>query len=126
MLGRKSLVSTFLLICSLASVPTAPIRTSGCTTVSPRPDCLRCNFALPLDISPTYVGSALITDAVLKVDAPPSESEEQDLAENEEQDLADPVDEQRVTFLLPCSFRKIPHRRLIPPPSILSVYPLRC
>ena len=95
-----------------------PIRTSGFVTVSSRPDCLRRNFALPPGQPTTRLSAAMATDAVLEVNALPSE--------NEEQDRADALDEPRVSFLIPCSFRKVPDRQLIAPRSILSLYPLRC
>ena len=118
---RKSLVSMLWLTSSLAllaSVLVAPIRTSGFVSVSSRPDCLRRNFALPPGQPTTRLGAAMATDAVLEVNALPSE--------NEEQDRADALDEPRVSFLIPCSFRKVPDRQLIAPRSILSLYPLRC
>jgi hypothetical protein len=118
---RKSLVCTLWLTSSLAllaSVLIAPIFTSGFLSVSPRPDCRCCDFALaPVD-STTRLSASMDTDAVLQVNALPSE--------NEEQDRADPLDEPRVLFLIPCSFRKVPDRQLFAPRSILSVYPLRC
>ncbi|MBV8265463.1 MAG: hypothetical protein JO252_03870 [Planctomycetaceae bacterium] len=118
---RKSLVSTLWLTSSLAllaSVLVAPIRTSGFITVSSRPDCLRRNVAPPPGQSTTRLSAAMATDAVLQVNALPSE--------NEEQDRADALDEPRVSFLIPCSFREVPDRQLIAPRSILSLYPLRC
>ena len=118
---RKSLVSALWLTSSLAllaSVPAAPIRTSGFAAVSSQPDGLSRNFALP-PVQPTNrLSAAKATDAVLEVEALPSESEEQD--------RADSLDEPRVSFLIPCSFRKVPDRQLIAPRSILSLYPLRC
>jgi hypothetical protein len=118
---RKSLVSTLWLTSSLAllaSVLVAPIRTSGFVTVSSRPDCLRRNFALFPGQPTTCLSAAMTTDVVLLVNALPSE--------NEEQDGADALDEPRVSFLIPCSFRKVPDRHLIAPRSLLSLYPLRC
>ena len=118
---RKSLVSTLWLTSSLAllaSVLVAPIRTSGFVTVSSRPDCLRRNFALTTGQPTTRISAAMATDAVLQVKALPSE--------NEDQDRADALDERRVSFLIPSSFRKVPDRQLIAPRSILSLYPLRC
>ncbi len=116
---RRSLVSTLWLTSSLAllaSVLIAPIRTLG--FVSSRPDCLRRNFALPPGQPTTRLGAAMATDAVLELNALASE--------DEEQDRADALDEPRVSFLIPCSFRKVPDRQLIAPRSILSLYPLRC
>ena len=121
MSDRKSLVSTLWLtsaLALLASVLVAPIRTSGFATVSSRPDCLRRNFALPPGQTTNRLSAALATDAVLRVNALPSEEEEQDRAEA----LVEP----RVSFLIPCSYRKLPDRQSIPPRSILSLYPLRC
>ena len=133
---RKSLVSMLWLTSSLAllaSVLVAPIRTSRLVTVSSRPDSLRRNFALPPGQPRTRLSAAMATDSVLRVTALPPENERQDRAvtldkapEKEEQDRADALDEPRVTFLLPCSFRKVPDRQLIAPPSILSLSPLRC
>jgi len=134
--NRKNLVSTLWLTSSLAllaAVVVAPIRTSRSVTVSSRPDCLRLKFALPPGQPEARFGAAMATGAVLQAKALPSENEEPDRAdtldeptENEEQDWADALDEPRVTFLLPCSFRKVPERQLIAPPSILSLCPLRC
>ena len=118
---RKNLVSMLWLASSLAllaSVPVAPIRTSGLVTDAPRPDCPRRNFALSPGEPTTHLSAGMATDAVLEVNALPSE--------NEELDWADALDEPRVSFLIPCSFRKVPDRRLIAPRSILSLYPLRC
>jgi hypothetical protein len=118
---RKSLVFTLWLTSSLAllaSVLVAPIRTSGFVTVSSRPDCRGRNFALPPGQPTTRLSTAMATDAVLQLNALPSE--------NEEQDRADALDEPRVSFLIPCSFRKVPDRQSIALPSILSLHPLRC
>jgi hypothetical protein len=117
---RKSLVSTLWLTSSLALLASVlvPIRTSGSVCVSCRPDCLPHNFARPPGQPTTRLSAAMATDAVLQVNALPSE--------NEEQDRADPLDEPRVSFLIPCSFRKVSDRQLIAPRSILSLYPLRC
>jgi hypothetical protein len=118
---RKSLVFTLWLTSSLAllaSVLVEPIRTSGFITVSSRPDCLHCNFALPPGQPTTLLAPERATDAVLQVNALPSE--------NEEQDRADALEEPRVSFLIPCSFCKVPDRQSIAPRSILTHYPLRC
>jgi hypothetical protein len=118
---RKSLVFTLWLTSSLAllaSVLVAPIRTPGFLTVSSWPDCLGCNSALPPGQPTTRLSAAMATDVVLQVNALPSE--------NEEQDRADALDEPRVSFLIPCSFCKVPDRQSIAPRSILSHYPLRC
>ncbi len=119
---RRSLIPTLLVTCALAllaSVVVAPIRTSGFVSVSSRVDCLRRNFALPECQPPARLTTGRATDTVLEVNALPAENEEQ-------QDRADALDEPRVTFLLPYSFRKIPDRQLFAPRSILSLYPLRC
>jgi len=121
MLDGKSLVSTFWLTSSLAllaSVLVAPTRTSGFVTVSSRPDCLRSNFALPSGQPTPRPNAAKATDAVLQVNALPSEIEEQD--------RTDALDEPGVSFQIPCSFRKVSDRELIAPRSTLSLYPLRC
>jgi hypothetical protein len=118
---RKRLISTLWLTSSLAllaSVLVAPIRTSEFVTVSSRPDCLRRDFALPPGQPMTRLSAAMATDAVREVDALPSE--------NEEQERADALEEPRVSFRIPCSFRKVSDRQLIAPRSILSHYPLRC
>jgi hypothetical protein len=118
---RKILVSTLWLISSLALlalVLVAPIRTSGFVSVSSRLHCRPRNFALPPARPTTRLSAAMDTDAVLQVTALPSE--------NEEQDRADPLDAHRVSFIIPCSFRKVTDRQLIAPRSILSLYPLRC
>jgi hypothetical protein len=118
---RKSLVSTLCLTSSLAllaSVLVAPIRTSGFVSVSSWPDCLRRIFALPPGQPATRLSAVMATDAVLRVNALPPASEEQE--------QSDALDEPRVSFLIPCSFRKVPDRQLIAPRSILSLYPLRC
>ncbi len=118
---RRSLVWMLWLISSLAllaSVLVAPIRTSRFVLVSARPDCPPRNIALPPGEPTTRLSAPMATYAVLQVNALPSE--------NEEQDRADPLDEPRVSFLIPCSFCKVPDRQLIVPRSILTLYPLRC
>ncbi len=118
---RKSLASTLWLTSSLAllaSVLIVPLRTSGAVSASSQPDCLRLDFALAPGQPTTCLGAAMATDAVLQVNALPSESEEQEPVEA--------LDEARVSFLIPGSFRKVPDRQLIAPRSILSLYPLRC
>ena len=122
MRDRKNLVSTLWLTSSLAllaSVLVAPIGTSGCDSVSSRarlPPPLFC--ALSPGQPTTRLSAAMATDAVRQVNALPSE--------NDEQDRADPLDESRVSLLIPCSFRKVIDRHLIAARSILSLYPLRC
>jgi hypothetical protein len=118
---RKSLVSTLWLTSSLAllaSVLVAPIGASGFVSISFPPDCLRRDSALLPGQSTTRLSAAMDTDAVLQVNALPSE--------NEEQDRADPLDEPRASFLSPCSFRKVPDHPVIAPRSIVTLYPLRC
>jgi hypothetical protein len=124
---RKSLASTLRFTSSLALVAAllaAPIRTSGFVSVSSRPGCLRRNFALPPGQPTTRLSAAMATDAVRQVHALPSEKALR--SEYEEQDRADPLDEPRVSFLIPCSFGKVLDRQLIAPRSILALYPLRC
>jgi len=137
MSARKSLVSTLWLTSSLALlalVLVAPILTLGFVTVSSRPDCLRRNFALPpgqpttrlrarnFALPPgqpaTRLRAAMATDVVLQVNALASEIEEQD--------RADALDEPGISFLIPCSLRKVPDRQSIAPRSVPSLYPLRC
>ena len=118
---RTSLVFTLCLTSALALlawVLVDPIQTSGFVSVSPRLDCLRRDCALPLGQPTTRLNAAMATDTVLEVNAL--------AAEDEEQDRADALDEPRVSFLILCSFRKVPDRQLIAPRSILSLYPLRC
>jgi hypothetical protein len=117
---RKGLVSTLWLtstLALLAAVLAAPSRTSGSVSVSSRPDCHRRNFGLPTRHS-THLSGEAATDALQDVKA--------FLSENEEQDRDDALNELRFSFLMPWSFRKVRDRELIPPPSILSLYPLRC
>jgi hypothetical protein len=117
--ARKSLVCTLWLtsaLALLASVLVEPIRTSA--SVSSRPDYLRRDFALCPCRPTAHVSAALATDDLRQVNALPSE--------NEEQDRVDPLDEPRISFLIPCVFRKVPDRQLTAPSSILSLYPLRC
>jgi hypothetical protein len=119
MLDRIRFVSTLCLTSSLAllsSVLVAPIRTSG--VVSSRPDCLFRNCAVPPGQPTACLVAAMAADAVLEADALASESEEPDPAEA----LVEP----RVSFLIPCSFRKDSDRQFITPRSIHSLYPLRC
>ncbi len=118
---RNSLVPKLWLLCSLAllaSVLLAPMRTAGFVGGSARPDGVLRNLVLPPGPPATYLNAATTKETVVQVNALPSE--------NEEQDRADALDEPRVSFLLPCSFRKVPDRQLIVPRSILSHYPLRC
>ncbi|WP_237722694.1 hypothetical protein [Singulisphaera acidiphila] len=134
--NRKSLVSTFLitsLLALLAGILVGPIRTPGFATVSSRPDCLCHNLALPTGQPKACLRAVIATDVVLQMNACPSKNEKQDRAdaldkapENEEQEWADVRDEPRIFFLLPGSFRKVPDRQLIAPPSIFSLCPLRC
>lgn len=151
MSDRKSLVSMLWLVSSLtllASVLVVPMRTSGLVTVSSRPICLWRSFAQLMGQPNARLNSAMATDPTLQVNVLPSENEGQVLAvalseppaneehvravtldeppKNEEKDWADAFDEPRVSFLLPCSFRKVPDRQLIAPPSIISLCPLRC
>ncbi|SIO35890.1 hypothetical protein SAMN05444166_4072 [Singulisphaera sp. GP187] len=132
---RKRLVSIHLITSSLAllaSLLVAPIWMSEFVTVSSRPDGLHRTFALSPGQPKARLSAARVT-TVLQVNALPSENEEQDRAdaldkapENEEQDWADARDEPRISFLLPCSFRKISDRQLIAPRLTLSLCPLRC
>ncbi len=122
MLERKRLVSTLWILFSglalLVAVFLAPIRTSGFVTVSSRPDCLRRNFALPLGTSTSRLSAVVIPEVAL---------EENALSlEDEEQDWVDPLHEPLVSFLPLSSFRKLPDRQSITPPTLLSHYPLRC
>jgi hypothetical protein len=122
MSGGKSLASTLWLTASLAllaSVLIAPTRTSGFAAVSSRPDSLPPNLAPSPTQPTTHLGAAMATDVVPRVNALPSDDEE-------EEDRADAQDEPRVSFPILCSFRTILDRQTIAPRSILSRYPLRC
>jgi hypothetical protein len=117
---RKSLVSMLWLASSLAVlalVLVAPTRATELLTDTSRIDCPSRNLALAPGEPTTHFSAGMATDAGLEVNALPSENEELE---------ADALDEPRVSFLIPCSFRKVPDRQLIAPRSILSLYPLRC
>jgi len=121
MSDRKSLVSPPWLASSLVMLGlllVAPIGTSGFVTISPRSDGFQSNFVLLSCQQTTHLSAATASDTVLVVDALPFE--------DEEQERPDVLAEPRVSFLNPCSFRKIPDRQLIAPRSVLSLYPLRC
>ena len=118
---RKSLVSRLFFTSSLtllACVLVGPIQTSQIVTVSSLPDCIRLSFALHPNQPTTRLGAAMATHAVLEEDALPYEIEEQE--------RADALNDSRVSFLIPSSFRKVPDLQLIVPLSILTLYPLRC
>ena len=117
---RKPLVSTLWFTSALAllsSVLGAPIPMSGFATVSTRPDYVCRDFAPASGQPTTGISAAMATNAVLQVKALPSE--------DEEQDRDHPLNGPRVSFLIPCSFLKVPDRQLTAPHSILSRYPLR-
>jgi hypothetical protein len=119
--ARKSLVSTLWLASSLAllaSVLVAPVRTSGFIAVSSRPDCLRLDFAIPPVQPTTLLSTTKATNTVLELVALPFEIEEQH--------RSGALGEPRISFLIPCSFLRVPDRQAIAPRSILSLYPLRC
>ena len=118
---RKTLLSTLWLTSALvllAAVLLAPTGTSGLVTVSARPDCLRRSFVLSPGQPTTRLSARMAPNAVLEVNALPSE--------DEEQDPPDALDEPRVSLLVRCSYRKVPDRQSIASHSILSHYPLRC
>ena len=102
----------------LAPVVVAPRLTSGLVTVSSRPNCLRRHFGLLSGVSTTHFSKTMATDSAMEVDALPSESTEEE--------GVDAPGEPRVSYLIPCSFRKVFDRQLIDPHSSLSLYPLRC
>ena len=119
---RQGRVSTLWLTSSLAllaSVLVAPIRTSGFVSVSSRSDCVRENCAISPGQGTSLLSAAMAIDAVLEVNGLLSE-------DDEEQDRADALNEPRVSFLLPGSFRNVADPQLTAPQSILSLYPLRC
>ena len=118
---RKSVVFTLWLISSLALLPSAlvvPIWTPGFVTVSSRPGCLCRNSALAPGRATTRLNAAMATDAVHQVNALPSQ--------NEEQERDDALHEPRISYLIPCSFRKVPDRHLIAPRPVFALFPLRC
>jgi len=124
MSDRKSFDSTLWLGASLtflvvvALVLVAPMQTWGVVSESSVPDCLRGNFA-QRTVEPTIFSSELLApDAVLQMKALASEDEK-------ERGESAPG-ESRISFLMPWCFRKVPDRRLIAPPSALSLYHLRC
>ena len=118
---RTKLVSSFFFLSSLtmlACLLVGPIRTSRVLGLSSPVDCVLASSPLPssqdtiLDSAPTTTG------AILEEDALPYEIEEQE--------RADAIDESRVAFLIPASFRFVADRKLIVPLSISTLYPLRC
>ncbi len=124
MSDRKILDSTLLLKASLTllaicvSVLVSPTQAWGGVTESSLPDDLRGNSA-QRTVEPTILSSVLwAPDADLQMKALASEDEEQ----REESAPG----ESRVSFLMSWCFRKVPDRRLIAPPSVLSLYHLRC
>ncbi len=124
MSDRKSFESTLWFRASLtvlaivASVPVAPIQAWGGVAVSSLPDCLRGNFA-QRTVEPTILSGVLLApNAVLQMKALASE--------DEKQRGESAPGESRVSFLMPSCFRKVPDRRLIALPSVLSLYHLRC
>ena len=121
MRDRTRFISTLWLTCSLAllaCVVVAQILPWGSVTASPRFDSLRRNFVPAPCPTTACLSSSLADDDVQQVDALDSD--------DDELDPAVALCEDQVTFLLPCSFRKIADRPVIAPPSILSYYPLRC
>lgn len=66
------------------------------------------------------VGATTETDEAPRVSAVLSETED------EESDQFDALDEPRVCFFSPATFREVRDRRLIAPSTILAHYPLRC
>lgn len=120
---RKGLVLTLwlsALLAMLAAAASAPIVPHGPESVAASPESALRNLHLPPSRSTVCLNAAMATDAVVQVSALPTDIEEQ------EQDWAEALDETRVTFLLPCSFRKVVDRQSIVPRSILSHYPIRC
>jgi len=118
---RKRLVFTLGLTSSLALlalVLIVSVRSSELAAVSSRPDSLRNDFTLPAGQPTTCLGAAMATDAMRKIKALPPK--------DEEEEGADALVEPRGSFLSFCSVRKSPERQSIIPPSILSLYPLRC
>jgi hypothetical protein len=119
---RKSLVSTLWLtslLALLAFVLVAPTRPCGFVSVSTRSDCLCLDFAPPPGQPTADFSAAMDTDPVVVVNAFSFE-------DDEEQDRAVASDEPGDSFVIPCSFHKLPDHQLIAPLSIISFYPLRC
>ena len=119
--ARKSLVYTFWLLPSLmllAWVLVAPTWKSGLVAVSSQSDCQRNALAGPQAEPSSHLRAGMAGDDATQVDV---------LAcEDEEQDRVDDLNEPRASFLITCSFRKLPARQSILPRSILSHYPIRC
>lgn len=117
MAGRKSLINTLWVLPSLMLlvwVLVSPTQKSGLVAVSSQPDCRRNTLAEP---------SAHLRAGMADDDATQGDT----LAcEDEEQDRVDALNQPRASFLITCSFRTVPTRRLILPRSIHSHYPLRC
>jgi hypothetical protein len=130
MTDRKRHISTLWLTYSLALlVLVAPMRMSGVANVTSmrmsgvanvtsRPGFLPRDFAVPTGQPKAHLGAAMSTDAVLRVYAVLSESNEQEEAYAQ--------DEPRVPYATPFTSCNIPDLPLIASRSIPSVYPLRC
>jgi hypothetical protein len=119
---RKRLVATLGLAASLmllVPVLVASIRSSGFVAISARPDCLLSKIILTPGQSTTCLSIPKATVPIRELKALLSKNE----GEEEE---ADALAEPQISFLSLGSVREVPERRLIPPLSILSHYPLRC
>ena len=106
------------LLALLVFMLVAPIQLVGLVSASSRPDCLQSDFTLPQGRHTASLSVTTATDAVWKMKALRSESEEEE--------GADALDESRVSFLKLSSSRKALDRHFITRQSIPSVYPLRC
>jgi hypothetical protein len=119
---RKLLVATLGLATSLALlalVLVASIRLPGFVATSSHPDYLRDNLILTPGQPATCLVAAEATGPVRESKALLSKNEQ-------EEEEADAFVEPRASFLILCSAREAPERRLIVPRSILSLYHLRC
>lgn len=121
MSDRKELVSLSRLMPSLvlmALVLAAPVRSTKFVTVSQRAEGLSPNLALVPSQPMARLDAAVDTEFVMRVNALPSESEEQD--------WADALAEPRFSSPVPNSLPNALDRKPIASRSIPSLYPLRC
>ncbi len=119
--NRKILISTLGLASSLVFLAIfilAPSQSLRFVAFSAPSESTIANSSSDTRQPTSFLSTAISPESVLVVDALRSETEEQD--------LADPLDEPRISFLNPRSFRNDTDRQLIVPRSILSHYPLRC
>lgn len=105
----------------LAWVLVAPMETSGSVTVSSCPGLACRDFSPSRSQAAACLSAGTDSDDVLKVEACPSEVED-----NDEKNRDAALCESRLSSLTTCILSFVPDRRPIAPPSILSFHPLRC